>query len=100
MRKILILLLLPLFSYSQITYKGHEYNIQDILKDQLRFSTIYGAVNGGTSVSDVKTFSIVDGLQTSMVETPYDYSFTMVQNLIIQTLLLLVKLEDSNIYLK
>ena len=49
MKKILVLLLLPLFSYSQITYKGYEYNIENILKDQLKFSTIYGAVNGGTS---------------------------------------------------
>ena len=84
MRKILIILLVILTSCGaskkccgQITYKGHEYNIQDILKDQLRFSTIYGAVNGGTSVSDVKTFSVIDGLQTSMIETPYDYSFTI-----------------------
>ena len=64
MRKILILLLLPLFSFSQFTYKGYEYNIGDIFKNQLKFSTIYGAVNGGTSISDVKTFSIMDGLQT------------------------------------
>ena len=67
MRKILILLLLPLFSYSQFSYKGYDYNIQEILKNQLKFSTIYGAVNGGTSISDVKTFSIIDGLQTSMI---------------------------------
>ena len=37
MKKILILLLLPLFSYSQFNYKGYEYNIQDILKNQLLF---------------------------------------------------------------
>ena len=55
MRKILILLLLPLFSYSQISYKGYEYDVQEILKDHLKFSTIYGAVNGGTSVSDVRS---------------------------------------------
>ena len=77
MRKILILLLLPLFSFSQFTYKGYEYNIGDIFKNQLKFSTIYGAVNGGTSISDVKTFSIMDGLQTSTIETPYDYSVTI-----------------------
>tara|TARA_R100001594_G_scaffold10071_1_gene23899 strand:+ start:1072 stop:2169 length:1098 start_codon:yes stop_codon:yes gene_type:complete len=77
MKKILILLLLPLFSFSQFTYKGHKYNINDIIKNQLKFSTIYGAVNGGTSVSDVKQFSVIDGLQTSMIETPYDYSVTI-----------------------
>ena len=77
MKKILILLLLPLLSFSQVTYKGWEYNINDIIKNQLKFATIYGAVNGGTSISDVKTFSIIDGLQTSMIETPYDYSITI-----------------------
>ena len=77
MRKILILLLLPLFSFSQISIQGYDYNIQEILKNQLKFSTIYGAVNGGTSVSDIKTFSIINGLQTSTLKTPYDYSFTL-----------------------
>jgi len=77
MKKILALLLLPLFSFSQFTYKGHEYDIEDIFKNQLKFSTIYGAVNGGTSISDVKQFSIIDGLQTSTIETPYDYSITL-----------------------
>ena len=84
MRKILILILIVLTSCTvskkccgQITYKGYEYNIADILKDQLQFSTIYGAINGGTSISDVKTFSIIDGLQTSIIETPYDYSMTI-----------------------
>jgi hypothetical protein len=77
MRKILILLLLPLFSFSQINFKGYEYNFNEIINNQLKFSTIYGAVNGGTSISDVKTFSVIDGLQTSMIETPFDYSVTI-----------------------
>ena len=77
MRKILILILLPFFSYSQFSYKGYEYDIKKILSDQLKFSTVYGAINGGTSISDVKTFSIIDGLQTSIIETPYDYSLTI-----------------------
>jgi len=61
----------------QFSYKGYSYNIQEILKNQLKFSTVYGAVNGGTSISDIKQFSVIDGLQTSMVETPYDYSITI-----------------------
>ena len=77
MRKILILLLLPFFSYSQFSYKGYDYDIKKILNNQLKFSTVYAAVNGGTSISDVKTFSVIDGLQTSIVETPYDYSLTI-----------------------
>ena len=77
MKKILILLLLPLFSFSQISYKGYDYNIQEILNNQLKFSTVYIAANGGTSVSDIKAFSIIDGLQTSTIKTPYDYSITV-----------------------
>ena len=64
MRKILILLLLPLFTFSQ-----------DIdLKQYVKFSTFYGAINGGTSISDVETFSVTNGLETSTIQTPFDYN--------------------------
>ena len=43
-------------------------------KDIFKFGTVYGAVNGGTSLSDEDQFSVTNGLQTSIVETPYDYS--------------------------
>jgi len=39
-----------------------------------KFATVYGAVNGGTSLSDRDVFSVTNGLQTETVETPYDYS--------------------------
>jgi len=63
MRKILILLLLPLFSYSQTD-----------IKDIFKFSTFYGAVNGGTSISDENVYSVKDGLETFTYKTPFDYS--------------------------
>jgi hypothetical protein len=67
MKKLLILLLLPLFSFSQ-----------DIdLKQYVKFSTFYGAINGGTSISDVETFSVTNGLETSTIQTPFDYSITL-----------------------
>tara|TARA_R100000988_G_C3982728_1_gene157916 strand:+ start:28 stop:1056 length:1029 start_codon:yes stop_codon:yes gene_type:complete len=66
MKKLLVLLLLPLFSYSQ----G---NIKDIFK----FSTFYAAVNGGTSISDVETYSVTDGLGIKTIQTPYDYNLTL-----------------------
>ena len=60
MKKLLLLLLIVITSCAtpkkccgQFSYKGYDYNIQDILKNQLKFSTVYGAVNGGTSISDV-----------------------------------------------
>ena len=66
MKKILILLLLPLFSYSQLD-----------LQKTFKFSTFYGAINGGTSVSDIETFSVIDGLGITTTQTPYDYNVTL-----------------------
>ena len=68
MKRILILLLiLPLFSFSQDTD----------LKKIFKFSTFYGAINGGTSISDVETFSVANGVETSTIQTPYDYNATL-----------------------
>ena len=44
------------------------------LKEITKFSTIYGAVNGGNSLSDVDIYSVTNGLQTQTIKTPYDYS--------------------------
>ena len=64
MRKLLVLLLLlPLLSFSQ--------------SKLIKFSTFYAAVNGGTSISDVETFSVENGLETSIIQTPYDYNITL-----------------------
>jgi len=66
MKKLLVLLLVPIFSYSQS-------NVKDIFK----FSTFYAAVNGGTSISDVETYSVTDGLGIETIQTPYDYNLTL-----------------------
>ena len=42
-----------------------------------KFSTIYGAVNGGNSLSDVDVYSVTNGLETQTIETPYDYSIIL-----------------------
>ena len=47
------------------------------LKKVFKFATFYGAVNGGTSLSDVDVYSVTNGLQTTTVETPFDYSVTL-----------------------
>jgi hypothetical protein len=71
MKKLLIILLLfPLTVFSQDDFKSK-------LKKTFKFSTFYGAVNGGNSVSDVDVFSVTDGLQTSTVSTPFDYSVAL-----------------------
>ena len=50
---------------------------QDVIKDIFKFSTFYGAVNGGTSISDVEVYSVTDGLSIETVKTPYDYNLTL-----------------------
>ena len=52
------------------TLKFDDINWKKITK----FATIYGAVNGGNSLSDVDVYSVTNGLQTQTVTTPYDYS--------------------------
>ena len=39
-----------------------------------KFATVYGAVNGGNSLSDVDVYSVTNGLQSQTITTPYDYS--------------------------
>ena len=67
---IILLLFISNFAYAQI-------DIQDIIKKNLKFSTFYAAVNGGTSLSDVDVFSVDNGLSTQTIATPYDYNFTI-----------------------
>jgi len=69
---LLILCMLPLVMYSQIT-KGPS-DFQKKLKKGFKYSTFYGAYNGNNSVSDVTNYSVTDGLTTTKTITPYDYS--------------------------
>ena len=41
------------------------------VKDLLKFSTFYAAVNGGTSLSNVDVFSVNNGLSTQTISTPF-----------------------------
>ena len=68
MKNILIFLIL-LLSFTS--------NAQVELKKYFKFSTFYGAINGGTSISDVDVYSITNGLQTSTVQTPFDYNISL-----------------------
>ena len=47
------------------------------LKKVFKFATFYGAINGGTSLSNVDIYSVTNGLETTTVETPFDYSVTL-----------------------
>tara|TARA_R100000541_G_scaffold59156_1_gene72100 strand:- start:175 stop:1233 length:1059 start_codon:yes stop_codon:yes gene_type:complete len=67
---LLILLLLPFTVIGQSDFKS-------TLKKTFKFSTFYAAINGGNSISDVDVFSVTNGLETSIVETPFDYSIAL-----------------------
>ena len=73
MKKILLVIIVVLFSCS-VPKKCCG---QDKVKDIFKFSTFYAAVNGGTSISDVETYSVTDGLGIETIQTPYDYNLTL-----------------------
>ena len=75
MKRILILLLTILLVACS---KPKECCAQQLdVKKLLKFSTFYAAINGGTSLSDVKVFSVDNKLSTTTISTPYDYNFTV-----------------------
>ena len=69
MKKLIIILLTILISCAA----PKDCCSQDI-KKLFKFSTFYAAASGGTSISDVDVFSVTNGLETSTVQTPYDYN--------------------------
>ena len=68
MRKIILLLTLLL---SVGAVQAQE------LKKAFKFATFYSAVNGGNSIADQTIYSVGNGLGSTNIETPYDYSLTM-----------------------
>jgi len=46
------------------------------LKKTFKFATFYTAFSGGNSIADDNVYSVTSGLQTDVVATPFDYSFT------------------------
>ena len=72
MKKLLLILcMLPTLMFGQDTKEEGKW--KDDLKRVFKFSTFYGAVNGGNSISDVDVFSVTNGLETTTIETPFDY---------------------------
>ena len=58
MKKIIVIIL-AIISL-QVTAQDKQIDFKNIFK----FGTVYGAVNGGTSLSDEDQFSVTNGLQT------------------------------------
>jgi len=73
MKKIL-LLLLTLITLNVSAQELPDWKPQ--VKKVFKFSTFYGAINGGTSLSDVDIYSVTNGLETQTITTPFDYSIT------------------------
>jgi len=70
---LLIFLLIPTILLSQ----KESSNFSKSLKKLVKYSTFYGAVTGGNSISDVDVFSVTDGLETFTERTPFDYSIAL-----------------------
>jgi hypothetical protein len=73
MRKLLIIMcMLPILVNAQ-----EESKFKKSLKKTFKYATFYGAINGGNSISDVDIYSVTNGLETSTIKTPFDYSVTL-----------------------
>ena len=67
MKKLLVILLL-------IPFLGNAQGVKNIFK----YSTMYAAVNGGTSLGDDQVWSVTSGtLEEQVVETPFDYTVSV-----------------------
>ena len=74
MKKIFLIFTLLLTS---LFVTAQDINIKKELKKTFKFSTFYGAINGGNSISDVDIYSVTNGLETNTVKTPFDYSISL-----------------------
>jgi hypothetical protein len=72
MKKLIIIMCIALVACAA-PKKCCSQNFKKIFK----FSTFYAAANGGTSISDVETFSVTNGLETATIQTPYDYNLAL-----------------------
>mgnify|MGYP001189361646 CR=1 FL=1 len=73
MRKI-ILLTFAIISLQLNAQDSKHTGSQIKIKDLFKFGTVYGAVNGANSISDQDQYSVTNGLETSTIKTPFDYS--------------------------
>ena len=64
------LIMLVVFLLATFTASGQT------VKKTFKFATFYTAFSGGNSIADDNIYSVTNGLQTDVLETPFDYSFT------------------------
>ncbi len=69
-RLLIIFLLLPILTFGQ----SDKPKFGESVKKFFKYSTFYGAVSGGNSISDVDVYSVTNGLTRETISTPFDYS--------------------------
>ena len=75
MKKIILCILL-LFAFN-VDAQESKFDFKKELKKTFKFSTFYAAVNGETSISDQNVYSVLNDLETDIIETPFDYTLTL-----------------------
>ena len=71
-----IMMLMLFMLASTFAQAQQDSKFKKSIKKTVKYSTFYGAINGGNSLSDVDVFSVTNGLQTATVKTPFDYSLS------------------------
>ena len=74
---LLFWVVLVLFYVIFFTIAAPSCNAQSLHKI-FKYSTVYAAVNGGTSLGDNQVWSVTSGtLEEDVIETPFDYTFSL-----------------------
>tara|TARA_R100000008_G_scaffold4870_1_gene3054 strand:+ start:3073 stop:4131 length:1059 start_codon:yes stop_codon:yes gene_type:complete len=70
-------LILIIFIFISFSGKA-QFDLKEFYKKTFKFSTFYGAVSGGTSISDEEVFNVSTGLlEQSSIQTPFDYNIAL-----------------------
>ena len=74
---IYVIVMIVMFLVGTTSAFSQENKFKSSLKKTFKFATFYGAINGNNSISDVDIYSVTNGLQTTTIETPFDYSMSV-----------------------
>ena len=74
---IYVLIMILMFLLGTTSAFSQENKFKSSLKKTFKFATFYGAINGNNSISDVDVYSVTNGLQTTTIQTPFDYSMSV-----------------------
>ena len=74
---IYVLIMIIMFLLGTTSALSQENKFKSSLKKTFKFATFYGAINGNNSISDVDIYSVTNGLQTTTIQTPFDYSMSV-----------------------